>query len=139
MATHVQARFIDERLAFIGGERKLGCIFWIEMRDHAADKAVWKVEERNTSRKCGGKDSHFFGAHYQDLKTVVTAGKLRLGAIYEVHGVATGSNSFSGAFRITRDDLYRIEDVDPDSLPMIEARREYAPVEGPDEQTLVLP
>jgi hypothetical protein len=111
MATMVQARFIDGRLAFVGVERDLGCIYDIQVREQATGKLVWQIEDDFSARKCLGDDPHFYGASYSRSRTSIASAKLRLGRAYEVHGTATGSNYFSGAFRITRDTLYRIEDL----------------------------
>jgi len=111
MLTTVQARFIDARVAFVGVERELGCIYSIEVREQATGNLVWQLEDEFSNRKCLGDDPHFYGKAHRQARTVVVPAKLRLGMAYEVNGTAEGSNYFGGAFRITRDTLYRIEDL----------------------------
>lgn len=110
-ATIVQARFVEGRIAFIGIEQELGCVYDIEVAERATGKPVWKVEDDFSDRKCLGDDPHFYGESYTRSRTSVAPAKLRLDTDYEVRGTAAGSNYFSGAFRITRDNLYRIEDL----------------------------
>lgn len=109
--TTVQARFIDGRLAFVGVERELGCIYSVEVREQATGNLVWQLEDDFSARKCLGDDPHFYGRAHRQARTAVAPAKLRLGMAYEVNGTAEGSNYFGGAFRITRDTLYRIEDL----------------------------
>ncbi len=109
--TDVQARFVDGRVAFIGVERDIGCIFDIEVRERDTDKVVWKVDYNATDPHCVGDDPHFYGEKLGGMKTSVSAGPLRLGTAYYVGGLATGSNYFGGYFRIIHDGQYRIVDL----------------------------
>lgn len=118
--TTVQARFIDGRLAFVGVERELGCIYGIEVREQVTGELVWQVEDDFSNRKCLGDDPHFYGKAHRQAKTVVVPAKLRLGMTYEVNGTAEGSDYFGGAFRITHDTRYRIEDPPMKPLGLIE-------------------
>lgn len=110
-ATIVQARFVEGRIAFIGIEQELGCIYEIEVVERTTGKVAWKIDGDFTERDCLGDDLHFYGQGYRQAKVAIAPAKLRLDTDYEVHGLATGSNSFGGAFRITHDTLYRIEDL----------------------------
>jgi len=109
--TTVHARFIDGRLAFVGVERELGCIYGIEVREQATGNLVWQLEDDFSDRKCLGDDPHFYGKAHRQAKTVVAPAKLRLDTAYEVNGTAKGSDYFGGAFRITHDTRYRVEDL----------------------------
>lgn len=109
-ATIVQARFVEGRVAFSGIEQELGCVYSIEVIERATERPIWKVEGDFTKESCRGDDPHFYGKGFRGT-TIVAPAKLRLDTDYEVRGTATGSNYFSGAFRITRDNLYRIEDL----------------------------
>jgi hypothetical protein len=107
----VQARFVEGRIAFIGIEQELGCIYEIEVTERITGKPVWKIDGDAVERDCFGDDPHFYGQGSRQANVMVKPAKLRLETDYEVHGFATGSNSFGGAFRITHDTLYRIEDL----------------------------
>lgn len=112
MTTAVHARFINGRLAILGIERRLGCIFDIEVREQASAKLVWELMSDFSGDRCSGDDPHFYGRSYEKLDVSVAPQKLKIGTIYEVSGTASGSNYFGGSFRIIRDGRhFRIEDM----------------------------
>lgn len=125
MSTTVNARFVDGQVAFIGVERELGCIYNIEVREQDSGELVWQLDY--VSGKCLGDDPHFYGAAPRGAQIGVSPAKLRLGVAYEVSGTAEGSNYFGGAFRVTRDTIYRIEDLPLRSVELMETPLPPAP------------
>lgn len=121
----MHARFVDGRIAFVGLERELGCFYNVEVREQDTGYLIWQLN--SASGKCLGDDPHFYGAAPRGAQTVVSPAKLRLGVAYEVTGTAEGSNYFGGAFRVTRDTVYRIEDLPLRSVELMETPLPPAP------------
>ncbi|OYX52290.1 MAG: hypothetical protein B7Y97_02430 [Sphingomonas sp. 32-66-10] len=127
--TTVHARIVDGQIAFVGLEREIGCIYNIEVREQDSGSLVWQLDY--VSGKCLGNDPHFYGAAPRGAQTVVSPEKLRLGVAYEVSGTAEGANYFGGAFRVTRDTVYRIEDLPLRSVDLMETLLPPAPPPAP--------
>lgn len=109
-STTVSARFVDGRLAFIPISGSLECIYRVEVTEVSSGRLIWQVADPTFSN-CSGGTPLFYGDVIEALDVMVEPEALKPGVVYEVGGVAGGSNYFSGRFRMERKLTHQLTDL----------------------------
>jgi hypothetical protein len=109
-STAVSARFVNGRLAFIPISGALDCIYRVEVKEVSNDRTVWQLLDP-THSKCTGDGPLFYGDPIETLDVIVAPEPIKQGIIYEVTGVAAGSNYFGGRFQLDKKVAYQLSDV----------------------------